>query len=189
MMAAMSLRRDEAAEEVPPGAPTSTYAADHRVALSDLYRSDYRRLVRLAAILLDRREEAEEVVQEAFIRLDRHWDRVDDEARRPAYLRSIVMNLARSKMRRRLVARRRRPLPDAEPAEADERAVLAAEHAEVVAALRLLPARQQQVLVLRYYEDLSETEIADTLGISNGAVKSHAHRGIAALTEALGGLR
>ena len=101
------------------------------------------------------------------------------------YLRATVMNLARSRMRRRLVARRRVE-PTVRPAmSAEEHVVLLDDQQEVLDAVRSLPRRQRECLVLRYYLDLSEAEIASTLGISNGSVKSHSHRGLAALAQRL----
>jgi RNA polymerase sigma-70 factor (sigma-E family) len=150
-----------------------------------LFRDQYRSLVRLACLLLDDRGAGEEVVQDAFVRLHGSADRIRDPASAPAYLRSIVMNLARSRMRRRIVARRHhsRPAGDAPPAE--EAVLLREDQREVLAALRGLPGRQRECLALRYFHDLSEAEIATALGISTGSVKTHTSRGIAALTKRL----
>ncbi len=139
----------------PDEAPTTAYATDRRVALSDLYRSEYAGLVRLACLLVDQREVAEELVQEAFVRLDRSWDRVQDPAARPAYLRSIVMNLARSSLRRRLVARRHRPAPAPDAAPAEDHAVLREDQAEVLDAVPRPagpPARVRRAALLRRHE-------------------------------------
>lgn len=153
--------------------------------LVDLYRDHYRSLVRLAALLLDDLGASEEVVQDAFVKLHQGWDRVTDPSRRVAYLRSIVMNGARSRGRRR-AARSRLHIVAAGAAESAEAgAVRAEDHREVLAALRALPDRQRDCLVLRYYLDLSEAEIAATLGISPGTVKTHTHRGMAALEKTL----
>jgi RNA polymerase sigma-70 factor (sigma-E family) len=157
-------------------------ASDRDEVLVCLYRAEYRRLVRLACLLLDDRGAGEETVQEAFIRLHRHWARVRDA---PAYLRSTVLNLARSRLRRRLVARRHHPTPRPDAISAEAEALLSEEHRDVIAALRGLPRRQRECLVLRYYLQLSEAEIASTLGISPGSVKSHTHRGLAALASSL----
>jgi RNA polymerase sigma-70 factor (sigma-E family) len=154
--------------------------------LADLYREHYRSLVRLASLLLDDVGASEEVVQDAFVSVHRAWDRIDDPARRVAYLRSTVLNGARSGLRRRRVRRRYDHVEVAGPTEgAESGALLAEEHREVLAALRDLPRRQRECLVLRYYLDLSEADIATTLGISAGSVKTHAHRGLAALAVAL----
>lgn len=151
-----------------------------------LFRSEYRRLVGLARLLVDDTGSAEEVVQDAFVALHRHWDRLRDEAAATAWLRVAVVNGARGRLRRRATARRH--LRVAEPAAgggADEGVLLAEEHRAVAAALRSLPERQRACLALRHHCGLSEAEIAATLGISAGSVKTHVHRGMAALREAL----
>ena len=167
----------------PVPAAASTWAPDD--AVTHLYAAHYRSLVRLAALLLRDVAVAEEVTQDAFVALHGAWRRLADPDRALAYLRQSVVNGARSALRRREVAERLAPpgVPDA--ASAEHGALLALEHAEVLAALRTLPPRQREVLVLRYYVDLAEADIADALGISRGAVKSHASRGMAALRTAL----
>ncbi|MEO6469736.1 MAG: SigE family RNA polymerase sigma factor [Acidimicrobiia bacterium] len=151
-------------------------------ALSDLHRDHYRSVVRLACLLVDDVGLGEEVVQDAFVRVYRAWPRVDDPLK---YLRTAVMNGARSGLRRRRSARRYVPPTVRSEPGADEVVLLRAEHAGVLDAVRSLPRRQRECLVLRYYADLSEAEIATTLGITAGSVKSHSHRGMAALTVAL----
>lgn len=157
--------------------------------LVDLYRSHYRDLVRLAALLVDEQGLAEEVVQDAFVSVARRRTQValDDDQATPAYLRSAVMNGARSALRRRAVRRRhlRSVGPPPTAPGADRQALADAETQHVLAALARLPTRQREVLVLRYYADLTEAEIADTLAISTGSVKTHAHRGLAALAQHL----
>ncbi|MGZ4756817.1 MAG: SigE family RNA polymerase sigma factor [Acidimicrobiia bacterium] len=156
--------------------------ADRDVVLADLHREHYRSLVRLACVLLDEQGAGEEVVQEAFVRVFQAWPKVEQPL---TYLRSTVMNLARSRMRRKLVARRRVEPVGTPGMSAEERVVLLDDQQEVLDAMRTLPRRQRECLVLRYYLDLSETEIASTLGISNGSVKSHSSRGLAALARRL----
>jgi RNA polymerase sigma-70 factor (sigma-E family) len=142
-------------------------------------------MVRLATLLTHDASVAEEIVQEAFVALHRRWHRLSDPAAAVGYLRTSVVNRSRSAVRHRIVQERyRQPAPPA-PAGPEERAVQATQDARVMAALRGLPRRQQEVLVLRYYTDLSEREIAQTLEVSPGAVKSHAYRGLAALRAAL----
>jgi RNA polymerase sigma-70 factor (sigma-E family) len=147
--------------------------------LAALYREQARSLIRLAALLVDDVGTAEEIVQDAFVLVHRRWEHVDKPEQ---YLRKSVVNLARSRLRRRLVALRYPPahVPDA-PA-VDE---LDTDQGAVIDALQVLPRRQREVLVLRYWSELSEAEIAATLGISTGSVKTHAHRGIAALEQGL----
>jgi RNA polymerase sigma-70 factor (sigma-E family) len=157
--------------------------------LRDLYRSEYRGLVRLAALLVDDVGLAEEVVQDAFITCARSGDgpRLRDAGAAPAYLRRAVLNRSRSQLRSRRVRRRHLraagPPPTAPPA--DLPVVADDEHRRMLAALDELSDRQREVLVLRYYAELSEAEIADALDISPGSVKTHAHRGLAALAERL----
>ena len=154
-------------------------------ALTTLYVEHYRSLVRLAAFLLDDVGVSEEVVQDAYVKMLGAWRRIDDPDKAAAYLRTTVLNLARSRMRRRLVARKHEPAPPADIASAEHDAMEHESRREVVAALRRLPPRQREALVLRYYGDLSEAAIAEAMGCSQGAVKSHIHRGKAALAELL----
>jgi RNA polymerase sigma-70 factor (sigma-E family) len=157
--------------------------------LVDLYRSDYRHLVRLAAMLVDDIGTAEELVQDAFVAVARRngGDGMRDPSAAAAYLRSAVLNRARSQLRKRDVRRRHlRSIGEAASAPSADREVLVAEeHRAVLAALDRLPDRQRQVLVLRYYGELSVADTATALGISAGSVKTHAHRGLAALEVAL----
>jgi len=155
--------------------------------LASAYREHYRSLVRLASLLVDDVGRCEEIVQDAFVKVWRRPPDLSGQDRLPAYLRSAVLNGARSHLRRRSVERRHLRAV-ALPGEAPE-ARLAADDHRVLTALRSLPTRQREVLALRYYLDLSEAEIADTLGISAGAVKTHAHRGLATLAERLEDLR
>ncbi len=154
-------------------------------ALTALYTEHYRALVRLAALLLDDVGASEEVVQDAYVKMHGAWRRIQDPDKAAAYLRSTVLNLARSRMRRRLVARKHAtaPMPDAPSAEYD--ALARAERQDVVTAIKALPARQREAIVLRYYAELSEAQIAEAMGCTPGAVKSHIHRGKAALANHL----
>lgn len=157
--------------------------------LSELYQEHYRSLVRLAALLLGQREAAEDVVQEAFLELYRNTDRITKRSSADAYLRSIVLNLARSRMRRRLVARKHPPAPQPDVAGADAGIAVSEDSAELLAAMRALPRRQRECLALRFYEELTEDETGDTLEISRSSVKTHVRRGLATLTEKLEALR
>lgn len=154
-------------------------------AVTQLFTAHYAGLVRLATLLLHDQAVAEEVVQDAFVGLHRRWRRLRDPQSAVAYLQRSVVHGTRSVQRRRAVAARHPddPLPDAASAEAG--AVRSASNAAVVSALRDLPARQREALVLRYYAGLTESEIAEAMKISNGAVKSHASRGLAALRHRL----
>ena len=151
--------------------------------LDRLYREHYRSLVRLASILVDDVATCEELVQDAFVAVLRRAGGWADADKAPAYLRSAVLNQARSHLRKQQVRRRwlRSVDPPVDLRGADSAALLDAESTEMLTALRSLPERQREVLALRYYLDLSEAEIAATLGIGTGSVKTHAHRGLAAL--------
>jgi RNA polymerase sigma-70 factor (sigma-E family) len=156
-----------------------------RTDLESVYRAEYRSLVRLASLLIDDVGTCEEIVQDAFVRVWQRGPWLREPDRLPAYLRSAVLNGARSQVRRRVV-RRRHLAAAADPTPAAEATALAGDAVhEVLGALRALPQRQREVLALRYYLDLSEAEIARTLGISAGSVKTHAHRGLATLAERL----
>lgn len=165
--------------------PADDEWADPDAALSALYAAQYRPLVRLATLLLADQAVAEEVVQDAFVAMHGAWRRLRDPHKAAAYLRQAVVNRARSGLRRRSVEARYAPAPPPDVASAEIAAIGAVERDRVLAALRELPRRQREVLVLRYYLDLSEAQIAETLGISRGAVKSHAARGMTALRSVL----
>lgn len=153
-------------------------------ALSELYAGHYHRLVRLAVLLVRDQDLAEDVVQDSFVAMHQRWRRID-EGTAPAYLAKSVVNRSRSALRHRAVVARNRPEapPDATPA--DTPVLAAARRAVVLDSLAALPTRQREVLVMRYYLDFSEREIANALGISQGAVKSHASRGAEALRQTL----
>ncbi len=158
-------------------------AADQ--AMVRLYRRNFTALVRLATLVVRDTATAEEVVQDAFINMHRGWHRLRDEDNALAYLRQAVVNRARSVLRHRVIVERNAPkaLPDLPSAE--DGAISMFERSAVVAALRDLPGRQREALILRYYADLSEAEIAAAMGISKGSVKSHTARGMTALRAAL----
>jgi len=157
---------------------------DDAAAIEVLYAQHYRELVRLVSGLLDDDGECEEIVQEVFVRLARGrvGPRRGSEA---AYLRSAALNGARSRLRKRRVRRstRLRAVPDPDIADAATERV---EHSRVLDVIRQLPKRQAEVLLLRYQAELSEVEIAETLGISTGSVKTHSSRGLAAVRSKLG---
>ncbi|QNG55486.1 SigE family RNA polymerase sigma factor [Pseudonocardia petroleophila] len=153
--------------------------------LADLYRDHRVRLVRLAVLLVDDPATAEDVVQEAFAGLHRHWSGLRDEAAAVGYLRTAVVNGSRSVLRRRRTAREYVPPHQVNARSAESLAMLSAEHQAVVDALATLPPRQREVLVLRYYGGLSEAEIADATGISRGTVKSTASRALDAVSHVL----
>ena len=154
-------------------------------AVTELYDLHYRALVRLATLLLREVPAAEQVVHDSFLALCDGWDRLRNPENALAYLRQAVVNRSRSVLRHRAVTDEN-PLQVPPDMPGGEHAVLVwAERSAVVAALRDLPVRQREAIVLRYYADLSEAEVATAMGISRGAVKSHTARGMAALRAAL----
>jgi RNA polymerase sigma-70 factor (sigma-E family) len=172
------------ADTVTERGPAETAALNETMA--GLYRSHRLSLLRLAAFLVNDRAIAEELVQDAFAALYQRWNSLAEKSAAPSYLRATVVNGARSAQRRQGIVRRhlRVAEPDSLPP-ADVALLLAEEHREVVVALRRLPRRQREVLVLRYWANLDEAEIAETLGISRGTVKSTASRALDALENTL----
>lgn len=154
--------------------------------LADLYWAHYPALIRLAALLLDEPAAREDVVQEAFVRVAASVTRPRDPGALLAYLQRTVVNLSRSAMRRRLVRRRRTPWEVGSAAPADEAVLDALLREELITALRGLPRRQREVIVLRYFAEMTEEQAAHTLHLSVGSVKAYASRGVAGLASALG---
>jgi len=154
-------------------------------AVNQMYAAHYGSLVRLASLLVRNSGEAEEIVQDAFVSMHSKWRSLREPESGVAYLRRSVVNKARSVHRHHAVAdkhlhREADAVRRLEPS-AEERALDGDARRGVMASLGALPQRQREVLVLRYYSDLSEADIATTLGISRGSVKSHASRGIQSL--------
>jgi RNA polymerase sigma-70 factor (sigma-E family) len=154
-------------------------------AVAQLYALHYRALVRLAALLVRDAATAEDVVQDAFVAMRAGWQRLGNTEKALAYLRQAVVNRSRSVLRHRIVAgdNPQQALSDTPGAEHGALGLL--EQAAAQAALRGLPERQREAIVLRYYAGLSEDEIATVMRISRGAVKSHTARGLSALRAAL----
>ena len=163
----------------------SAWTADE--AVTGLFASQYRPLVRLAALLLHDNDAAEEIAQDAFVALHQRWGQLRDPDKAVAYLRQSVVNRARSVMRHRGVVDRfvRRQSGSQSVPSAETEALAVFVHGEVLAAVRVLPARQREALALRYYLDLSEAQTAEAMGVSTGAVKSHTARALTALRRVL----
>jgi RNA polymerase sigma-70 factor (sigma-E family) len=163
---------------------------DADTCVEQLYAAHWRSLVRLSVLLVRDTGTAEEVVQDAFVAMHGRWSRLREPEKALAYLRQAVVNRSRSALRHRAVVDRHvrqvGGLAVADAPGADAAPLAAARRDAVLEAMRALPTRQREVIALRYYLDLSELEIANTLGISTGAVKSHASRGAAALRTHLG---
>ena len=164
---------------------TGDAATVGRAGLEAVFRSEYPRLVALARLLIDRQEEAEEIVQEAFVRAYAGWERIEQQHDPSAYVRRAVVNLARDALRRRATVRRAPVAAVGTSAAADVAALLSEDQRELTAALRALPERQRECVVLRYLLDLSTAATADALDIGEGSVKTHLSRGLAALEAAL----
>jgi RNA polymerase sigma-70 factor (sigma-E family) len=163
--------------------------ADRDEILGEAYRCNYGQLVGLARLLLDDRGQAEEVVQEAFARTYAGWSRVRDQNDPIGYVRRAVVNLAKGGLRRRSIAQRHPAEAVPDDLSAESTAFAASDRRAVADAVRLLPERQRQCVVLRYFLECSTAETADTLGISDGAVKTHLHRALASLARDLESLR
>ena len=157
---------------------TVASAADQ---LTELYTAHYRSLVRLAAFLTGDRDNAEEVVQDAYVKVHGSWRGLREPDKAEAYLRTAVVNLSRSRLRRRQVAAKHQPEPPGDVASAESSAMRTVQREAVLRALQQLPPRQREAVVLRYYGDLSEAQTAQAMGCSAGAVKSHTSRAMAAL--------
>ena len=166
------------ATDAPLPAPAAALAPDQ--AVTALYQAHALGLIRLAVVMLGDRPAAEDVVQEAFCGLYRRWHALSDTGKALTYVRSSVINGCRSALRHR----NRTPagLAGDLPVESAEAAALVSEeHQQVLTAIRRLPDRQREVLVLRFYLDLGEAEIAASMRVSRGTVKSTTSRALAAL--------
>ena len=154
-------------------------------AVTELYGTHYRSLVRLAALLVRDIGTAEEVVQDSFVAMHGGWRRLRDSDKALSYLRQSVVNRSRSVLRHRVVVDRNAPKPAPDMPSAEHGAIALFERSAVISALRTLPPRQREALVLRFYADMSEAQIADAMQISRGAVKSHTARAMQALRTVL----
>lgn len=157
--------------------------AEREAALARLFDLHYTSMLRLAALL--GADDPENIVAEAYYQLYRKWRKLRAADSAEAYLRSVVCNLTRMRIRHLQVARRHVDMPDGWVASAESSALLRDDQRVLVTALQGLPARQREALVLRHWLGLKEGEIAAAMGISAGSVKTHTARGIAALTQAM----
>jgi RNA polymerase sigma-70 factor (sigma-E family) len=146
-------------------------------------------LVRMARLFTDDRNAAEDLVQEAFIRLHKSAHRIRSNKQAASYLRSIVINLARDHNRRGLMSLRHQEAVPAgsTPDAPEDLLILDEQQARILDELRALSPRQRDCIFLRFYLELSEREIADTLSISRNSVKTHCRRGLASLRGTIGG--
>jgi len=178
----------------PLGGPAVTADATDASAeqdLAEIFRRHHAALVRLAVLLLRDLPAAEDVIQDVFARVQAKPGPRFEPGRELPYLRACVINGCRSVHRRNVVRHRvaaawKLADSDLTQQSAEAEVIRAEERREVLAALAALPVRRREVLILRYYLGLSEAEIAATLGISQGTVKSSAARGIAAIARQIG---
>jgi RNA polymerase sigma-70 factor (sigma-E family) len=176
----------------PPGPPVpgdlalDLRDAERETAIARVFDSHHAQLVRLAA-LLGAGNEAEDVVAEAFCQLYRRWSKLRSPDAALAYVRGAVVNLVRMRLRHLQVVRRHSEStrPPADNTSAEHDVLLREDQRALVVALDALAERQREVIVLRYWMDLKESEIAAAMGISCGAVKSHAARAMASLSRAM----
>jgi RNA polymerase sigma-70 factor (sigma-E family) len=158
---------------------------DVEQAVTAMYSTHYRSLVRLAALLVRDAATAEEIVMDSFIAMHGAWRRLRDNEKALSYLRQSVVNRSRSVIRHRVTVDKNAPKPAPDMPSAEQGALTLLERTAVVTALRSLPPRQREALVLRYYGDLSEAQIASAMGISRGAVRSYTARAMASLRKVL----
>jgi RNA polymerase sigma-70 factor (sigma-E family) len=158
---------------------------DADLVVTALYDQHYASLVRQAAFLVRDMATAEEVVQDSFVAVHSAWPKLSDSDHALSYLRQSVVNRSRSALRHRVGSGRNSPEPAPDKPEAKQQPKAAPGDSPVISALGALPARQREVLVMRYYANFSETQIAEIMGISEEAVKRHAARARASLRAVL----
>jgi RNA polymerase sigma-70 factor (sigma-E family) len=154
-------------------------------AVTELFQVHHLELVRLAVLMVGDLATAEDVVQDAFEQLHRRWRSLRKQSSALDYTRSAVLNGCRSVLRRRLVARKHEARIAGRGLAGADAAVVLEQRTELIDAFRALPRRQREVLALRYYLDMSVADVAATLHISQGAVRSTASRGLDALARIL----
>jgi RNA polymerase sigma-70 factor (sigma-E family) len=171
----------------PPRPPAPAPTRDD--AVRALYERTHADMVRFAAFLTGDVHAAEDVAHEAFVRVFDAWDRIDDHDRIDAYLKSTVVNVVRSNHRRDAVASRRGASHLMLVASAEETALGHVGRERVLAAVAALPLRQRACVVMRHWMRMTESEIATTLDLSVGSVRTHVKRGTEALKRTLGDFR
>ena len=167
-----------------PGAPN-----DREAAVRVLYEERHAELVRFATFITGDVDSAEDVAQEAFMRVYDAWDRLEDPERAVAYLRATVVNLSRGRHRKRLVAERNQPSRLVAVPSAEDDAIGRVGRSAVLEAVSALPSRQRACVVMRHWLRMTEGEIAATLDVSIGSVRTHNKRGLETLQRKLGALR
>lgn len=176
--------RAGAALRVLPSVPS-----DREAAVRALYEERHAELVRFATFITGDVHSAEDVSQEAFMRVYDAWDRLEHPDQAVAYLRATIINLSRGRHRRRVVAERNQPLRLVAVPSAEDDAMGRVGRSAVLQAVSSLPERQRACVVMRHWLRMTEGEIAATLDVSIGSVRTHNKRGIASLQRKLGALR
>lgn len=163
--------------------------------LQVLFEDHYLSILRTAFLILGSREDAEDLAQEAFVRVLASLRRIQNPELAPAYLRTTLLNLCRGRIRRRTIFERKSDLMRAyirstqecdaglSPSEQQVEAIIATD--ALSAAILRLPLRQRECIVLRYFTGLSELETASAMGISRGSAKTHHFRALAALRQTM----
>jgi RNA polymerase sigma-70 factor (sigma-E family) len=167
-----------------PGQRHQRPGEDAARAVTALYQAHAVGMIRIALLMLGDRAAAEDVVQDAFLGMYRRWQGLSDAGKAEAYIRSAVLNGCRDALRRRSRRSRRdwvAAIDLAEPPSAEAAALISEDRQRILAGLRLLPGRQREVLVCRFYLELSEEETARVMGVARGTVKSTTSRAVAAL--------
>jgi RNA polymerase sigma-70 factor (sigma-E family) len=165
------------------GSLPARWDADRAVTV--MFGEHYRSLVRIAALLVGDVATAEAVVQDSFVAMHGAWRRLRDSEKALPYLRQCLVNRSRSALRHRIVIGRNTSKPKPGMPRSERQAPSLPEHA-VAGALRALPLRQREALVLIYYGGLTEAQAASAMGISPGAVKNHMAQAVEALRAVLG---
>lgn len=173
----------------PIEASDAASTADRDEAIRALYDRRHADMVRFAAFLTGDVSAAEDVAQDAFARVFDAWDRLGDVDKIDAYLKATVVNLAHDRRRRQRVAERHstpqlRLVPSAE-----DDALGRVSRDDVLGAVAALPMRQRACVVMRHWMRMTETEIAASLELSVGSVRTHVRRGTESLRKRLGDLR
>jgi RNA polymerase sigma-70 factor (sigma-E family) len=158
---------------------------DPEAAITALFDGHYSRMLRVAAVLLSDVTAAEDVVQDAFLAVFTSWQRVRDKQEAVGYLHRSVVNGARSRLRRRAVAARFRPVRESDAISAEDAALSGLVSGPLLTAMRKLPRREREAVLFRHYLDLSERQTAQALGLRPGSVKGYASRGLATLRATL----
>jgi RNA polymerase sigma-70 factor (sigma-E family) len=173
----------------PPAVVVSLVDRDREFAVRKLYQDKHAEMVRFATFLTGDQNVAEDLAHDAFVRVYDAWSRIADSTKAVAYLRATVVNLSNDRFRRRAVAERSPREHVIAGAAADEAALGSIGRRAVLAAVSALPERQRACVVMRHWLRMTEGEIADTLEVSIGSVRTHIKRGVSTLQTRLGHLQ